>query len=214
MGVPHYHLWTWLLIKEDWQALLSSSYLLVASVGLTAFFFLDFSRLFASSWPNRGCRLSVDCQCRSLLLAALRRISGGAMPERMYRLSVGVGLRQPVTRQQVALMAGLIFFSVNWSLPYCTCILAVNRRVLGVAPQLVPVSLLMMLFLAQTFAFVFSTWASKDRQRSRVTPRYTGWSQLSSGVPDQVTFSWQFASWLHRWKAHACAFVTELTKSI
>ena len=31
------------------------------------------------------------------------------MPERMYRLSVIDGLRQPVTRRQVALMAGLIF---------------------------------------------------------------------------------------------------------
>ena len=42
---------------------------------------------------------------------ALCRISGGAMTERMYRLSVGVGLSQPVTRRQVALMAGLIFLA-------------------------------------------------------------------------------------------------------
>ena len=33
------------------------------------------------------------------------------MPERMYRLSVGVGLRQPVTTRQVALMAVLIFLA-------------------------------------------------------------------------------------------------------
>ena len=105
-----------MVVDEGRLAILSFhnvSLMLVVSVGLTASrkLFLDFSPLFAGSWPNRGCCSSVICRCRSLLLAALSRISGGAMPERMYRLFVGVGLRQPVTRRQVALMAGLIFFA-------------------------------------------------------------------------------------------------------
>ena len=33
------------------------------------------------------------------------------MPDRRYRLSVGVGLRHPVTRRQVVLMAGSIFLA-------------------------------------------------------------------------------------------------------
>ena len=55
------------------------SLMLIASMGLTALrkLFLDFSRLFAGSWPKRACRSSVDCRWRSLLLAALRRISDG-----------------------------------------------------------------------------------------------------------------------------------------
>ena len=64
------------------------------------------SRFFAGSWPNKGWRTSVVWRSRSLLLTALRRIPGGAIPGNMYRLSVGVGLRRPVTRRQVALMAG------------------------------------------------------------------------------------------------------------
>ena len=105
-----------------------SSLMLVAFVGLTALrkLFLYLSWLFAGSWPNRGCRSSVDCQCRSLLLATLHRISGGAiMPERMQayscRLSVGVGLRQSLTRQQVG-HGWVDFLSVSWSFPYRTCI--------------------------------------------------------------------------------------------
>ena len=42
---------------------------------------------------------------------------------------------------------------------------------LGWHPNLYTVSLLTMLFLAQTLAFVFITWALKERHRSRVTPR-------------------------------------------
>ena len=53
------------------------SLMLVVSMGLTALrkLFLDFSRLFPSSWPKRGCRSSVDCMWRSMLLATLHRIS-------------------------------------------------------------------------------------------------------------------------------------------
>ena len=72
---------------------------------------LDFSRLFADTWPNNGWRSYVACLWRSRLLAALRRISGGAMPDSRYRLSVGVGLRHPVIRRHVALTAGSIFFA-------------------------------------------------------------------------------------------------------
>ena len=73
--------------------------------------FLDLSHLFASLWPNRGCHSSVIWRWRSLLLAVLHRISGGAMPDRRYRLCVSVGLRHPVTKRQVALMAGSIFLA-------------------------------------------------------------------------------------------------------
>ena len=44
-----------------------------------------------------------------------------------------------------------------------------------------------MLFCVQTLALVFSTWDLKERQRSKVTPRYTGWSQFSRGMLDQET---------------------------
>ena len=43
--------------------------------------------------------------------------------------------------------------------------------------------------LEQTLAFVFSTWVLKERQRSRVSPKYTGCWQVSRAVPDQETFS-------------------------
>ena len=69
---------------------------------------LDFNRLAAWIWPNNGCLSSETCRILSLLLAAWRRISGGAIPARIYRSSVDVGLRQPETRRQVALRAGLI----------------------------------------------------------------------------------------------------------
>ena len=77
---------------------------LAAPLGSTSLrkLFLDLSRLFAGSCPNKGWRSSVDWCCRSLLLAALRRMSGGAIPDKMYRQSVDVGLRQPVIRRHVA----------------------------------------------------------------------------------------------------------------
>ena len=52
--------------------------------------FLDFRRFLAGTLPYRGCRSSVDCRWRSLLLTAPRRIPGGALPDKMY---IGVGPR-------------------------------------------------------------------------------------------------------------------------
>ena len=72
---------------------------------------LDFRRLFGVAWPNIGCISSVTWRCRSFMLATLRLTSGGAIPARVYRLSVGVALRQPVIRRQLALRAGSIFFA-------------------------------------------------------------------------------------------------------
>ena len=81
--------------------------------GLTSLtkLFLDLSRLTAGLWLNRGWRSSIVWRCLSLLLAAFLRISGGAIPDRMYKLSTGVGLRHPVISRQVALRAGSIFFA-------------------------------------------------------------------------------------------------------
>ena len=106
----------YIVVVDERLAILSShkaTLVLSAPLGSTSLrkLFLDLSRLFAGSWPNRGCRSSVVWRWRSLLLAALRRISGGAIPDRMYRLSIGVGLRHPVIRRQVALMAGSIFLA-------------------------------------------------------------------------------------------------------
>lgn len=129
-----------------------------------------------------------------------------AIPESLYRLSVGVGLRHPVMSRHVALMAGSIFLAWvdlsqtghAYSADEKQRAKAVDRRVSGLALHLVPVSLLTMLFLAQTLALVFATWVLKERQRSRVTPRYTVWSQFSRRAPDQETFSWHLASRLQR----------------
>ena len=86
---------------------------LAAPLGSTSLrkLFLDLSRLFAGSCPNKGWCSSVDWRCLSLLLAALRRMSGGAIPDKMYRQSVDVGLRQPVIRRHVALIIGSIFLA-------------------------------------------------------------------------------------------------------
>ena len=68
---------------------------------------LDFSLGVAGMWPNSGCLSSVAWRWRSFLLAAVLRMSGGAIPLRMKRLSGGVGLRHPVMSLQVALRAVL-----------------------------------------------------------------------------------------------------------
>ena len=81
------------------------------SNGFTVFrkAFLDLSRHVGGTWPNSGCRASDICRILSLLLVALRLISGGAIPARIYRFSVGVGLRQPEIKRHVAFKDEFIF---------------------------------------------------------------------------------------------------------
>ena len=72
---------------------------------------LDLRRLVAGTWLKRGCRSSSTCRWRSLILVTCRLTSGGAMPARIYMLSVVVGRRHPVIRRQLALRAGSTFFA-------------------------------------------------------------------------------------------------------
>ena len=116
---------------------------------------------------------------RSLQLAERRMMSGGAIPDRLYRSSVGVGFRQPVMRRQVEFMTGSSFLACAdlsqtgqaYSAVDMHRARAVDRIVLGEAPHCVLLSLRMMLFLVHTFALVFSTCLLKVRLLSRVTPR-------------------------------------------
>ena len=62
---------------------------------------------------------------------------GLAIPESLYRLSVGVGLRHPVMSRHVALMAGSIFLA--WvDLSQTGHAYSADRRVSGMALHLVP----------------------------------------------------------------------------
>ena len=113
------------------------------------------------------------------MLAAERLISGGAMPDRIYRLSVGVGFRQPVISRQAALIAGSSFLACadlsHTGQAYSALdkhkASAVDRIVLGFAPHCVPLSLRNILFLAHTLPFVFSMCFLYVKLLSSVTPR-------------------------------------------
>ena len=89
----------------------------------------------------------------------------------MCKLSVGVGLRHPVIRRQVVLSAGSIFLAwVDLSQAghaysadmQQSAKAKEDHKVAGLAPHLVPVSLLRMLFLAETLTFLFSTWVLNE----------------------------------------------------
>ena len=92
---------------------------------------------------------------------------------------MGVGFRHPVISRQVALIAGSIFFACvdlshtghTYSAADRQRARAVERIVPGFMPHFVPLSLRMILFLAQTLAFVFSMCFLYVKLRSRVTPR-------------------------------------------
>ena len=74
---------------------------------------LDFKRLSAGTWPNIGCLSSVVWRWRSCILATVRLTSGGAILARVYRVSVGVALRQPVIKRQLALRAESNFLACD-----------------------------------------------------------------------------------------------------
>ena len=85
---------------------------------------------------------------------------------------------------------------------------AAVRSVDVCAPHVEPASLLMMLFLVRTFAAVFMRWSWYVSDRSRVTPRYTGFVSHFSDWPFSLTSIFRLALALCRWKTHDTVLAT------
>ena len=160
--------------------------------------FLDFSRLGGGVWLCNGCLWSVACLVLSIWLATALLMSGGAIPARTYTLCIFVDLRHPVIFLQLVLSTESSLLACPdrshagqaYSAAEKLSDRAVVLNVDALAPHLVFVSLLRMLFRVLTLALVLSTWDLNVRQRSKVTPRYTGFGQYGRRVPHHVMFSW------------------------
>ena len=73
--------------------------------------FHDLNRLHAGNRPYKGCLGSATCTVLYFLLATSLRMSGGDIPDRMYRELMLVSLRHPVMQRQLSFSIGLIFFA-------------------------------------------------------------------------------------------------------
>lgn len=125
------------------------------------------------------------------------RISGGSIPLRTGRISVGVDLIQPLIRLIHSLSETSTFLQWVLWLQICEQYLAAEQqrarlvvlRVVKSAPQQLPPSLLRRLHRFVTFDDTFTRCSLKERVRFSMTPRYAGFfSNLSLTTSCNVQF--------------------------
>jgi hypothetical protein len=142
--------------------------------------FLDLSRYLPSCSPCIMCCSSFVTFVRSQSAYTDRRISGGALPDRVYSLFTGVFFRHPMMSRHVSFRAVSIFFvcadlSHTWlakSPVEKQSAKVVTLNACGSVPHADPTSLHNNPFLILIFIFVFSQCTLYVSDLSKTTPRY------------------------------------------